>query len=93
MNPTTTQRLARAVLTVQFLALVRTLVEYFRLKYLEGATFLLSSAEHYVTGGLLAAVGAWLGTISYFYSSYSLTTAIGATTVLLLIAYKAIFMS
>jgi hypothetical protein len=93
MNPITIKRFARATLSVQFLALVRILVEYLRLKQLEGSTFLLSSAQHYVTAGLLTAVCAWLGTISYFYSRYTWTAIIGVATVLLLLVYKAIFMS
>ena len=87
------QRYARAALIVQFLALVRVLAEYFRLRQLEGATFLLSSAQHYVTCGLLVAVGAWLGTISYFYNLYLWTVLIGAGTVIVLVVYKAVFMS
>ena len=93
MNSIKIQRYARVAIIVQFLTLVRILVEYLRLKQLEGSSFLFGSAQHYVTAGLLTAVCVWLGTISYFYSRYTWTAIIGATTVLLLIAYKAIFMS
>ena len=92
MTVQTTQRLAQIAVTVQFLALVRTLLEFFRLKNLEGPAFTLSLAEPYVMGGVIAAIGAWLGVRAYLFNRYTLTALIGAGTVLILIVYKMLYM-
>ena len=88
MSPATTQRLAKAGITIQFLALIRTLAEYFRLKHVLGPSFTVAAAEPYVTGALLAAAGTWLGVTFYFFGKHAWSAAIAAGTVVLLLAYK-----
>ena len=46
----------RAALVVQFLALIRCLIEYFRLKYVHGAAFEPASAELFIEGALIASI-------------------------------------
>lgn len=87
------QRLAGIAITVQFLALVRTLSEYFRLKYVQGEEFSPVAAEPYITGALLAAVCAWLGVTCYLFGRYTWTVWIGAGTVVLLIVFKVMILS
>lgn len=82
--------LARIGITVQFLALVRTLAEYFRLKHVRLGHFTLSSGEPYVTGALIAAVLCWLAVTLYFFHRYRAATAVAAATVVILLAYKLI---
>lgn len=45
---------AHAGLVVQFLALIRCLVEYFRLKHMQGAAFDPATAEIFIEGALIA---------------------------------------
>lgn len=87
----TTQRLAQIAVTVQFLALVRTLLEFFRLKNLEGPAFTLSLGEPYLIGGVIAAICTWLGVTAYMLSRYVVTALIGAGTVLVLIVFKMLY--
>ncbi len=93
MTPTNTQRFAQIAVTVQFLALVRSLLEFFRLKNLEGSAFSLSLGEPYVMGGLIAAICTWLGVTAYLFNRYTITALIGASTVLVLIVYKILYIS
>lgn len=91
MTTQTTQRLAQIAVTVQFLALVRTLFEFIRLEHAEAATFTLSRAEPYIVGGLIAAILTWLGVIAYLVHRYAWTALMGVATVLVLIVYKLLF--
>jgi hypothetical protein len=91
MTAQTTQRLAQIAVTVQFLALVRTLLEFFRLKNLEGSSFTPVLAEPYVLGGVIAATCTWLGVTAYMLHRYLVTALIGAGTVLVLIVFKMLY--
>jgi hypothetical protein len=48
--------LAQVGICVQFLALIRTLAEFFRLEHVEGATLRIATVAPYVGAGLLGAV-------------------------------------
>ena len=91
MTPATTQRLAKAGITIQFMALIRTLAEYFRLRHVMGPSFTLAAAEPYVAGALLAAASTWLGVTFYLFGKHGWSAAIAAGTVVLLLAYKFLF--
>jgi hypothetical protein len=93
MTAQTTQRLAQIAVTVQFLALVRTLLEFFRLKNLEGPSFTLSLGEPYVMGGVIAAICAWLGVTAYMLNRHMVTALIGIGTVVILIVYKMLYIA
>ena len=84
----TRERWAMAGITVQFLALVRTLAEYFRLKHVQGARFSPALAEPYVAGALIAAVLCWLAVTLFFLRRHTAALATSAATVLVLLAYK-----
>ena len=89
----TVQRLAGVAITVQFLALIRTLAEYFRLKYVQGSAFSPIAAEPYITGALLVALCAWVGVTCYMFGRYAWTVWIGVATVVLLLAFKMMVLS
>jgi hypothetical protein len=93
MTATNTQRLAQIAITVQFLALVRSLLEFFRLKSLAGAAFNLSLGEPYVMGGFIAAICTWLGVTAYLFNRYAISALIGVATVLVLVVYKVLYMT
>ena len=52
-------RLAQVGICVQFLALIRTLAEFFRLEHVERATLRIATVAPYVGAGLLGAVLTW----------------------------------
>jgi hypothetical protein len=81
-------RWAQIGITVQFLIVVRTLSEIFRLRYVEGASFSAAVAMPYVGGALIAACLCWTGVTLYFFRRYTLSACIAPATVLVLLAYK-----
>jgi hypothetical protein len=79
---------ARIGITVQFLALVRTLGEVFRLNYVRGGGLTFADARPYVVGAVIAAVLCWMAVSLYFFRRFRLTIAVAAATVVVLLAYK-----
>lgn len=84
----TNERWAQIGITAEFLILVRTLGEFFRLRYVQGTNFSLAMAALYVGGALIAAVSCWAGVTLYFFRRYTLSTWITLATVPVLLAYK-----
>ena len=82
----TAERLAKFGITVQFLALVRSLSEIFRLKYAGPLT--LSEVEPYIVGSLIAAISTWIAVTSYFFARYRFAIGVSAATVVALLIYK-----
>ena len=56
MTRISTERAAQVAVGVQFLGLIRTLAEYFRLKHFGAQPMTLVIAEPYILGALIAAV-------------------------------------
>jgi hypothetical protein len=73
---------------VQFLIVVRTLGEIFRLRHVHGPSFSAAVAVPYVGGALIAACFCWAGVTLYFFRRYALSAWIALATVLVLLAYK-----
>jgi len=84
----TSERWAQLGITVQFLIIVRTLGEIFRLKHVHGASFSAAEAMPYVGGVLIAACCCWAGVIFYFFRRHAVSAWIALGTVLVLLAYK-----
>jgi hypothetical protein len=82
------RRAAAVAITIQFLALVRTLGEIYRLRAVRGPSFLLADALPFVTGGVIAALGAWAAVSCYMLERYRLAVGAVALTVLGMLAYK-----
>lgn len=77
---------------IQFLALVRILAEYFRLKHVHGSPLPLAVADDHVAGALIAASLCWLAVILYFLRRPRAALAISVLSVAVLLAYKLLFM-
>ena len=90
MKRISAERVAQIGIGVQFLALIRTLCEYFRLKHFGPQPMTLTLAEPYITGALIAAAGAAISVGFYFFRKYRVATFVAAATVLLLLLYKVI---
>jgi hypothetical protein len=61
---------ARLGIVVQFLALIRCLAEYFRLKYMAGGAFRPEVAEPFILGAVVAAVFCLLAVLLYFFGRW-----------------------
>jgi hypothetical protein len=86
--PVTRERWAQIGITTQFLIVVRSLSEIFRLRHFHGATFSAEVAMPYVGGVLATACLCWLGVTLYFFHRYTLSAWIALATVVILLAYK-----
>lgn len=88
----TSDRLAKAGIAVQFLALIRTLGEFFRIKHYSPESFSLPTVEPFVTGALIAAVLAAVSVALFFGGRYRSSLAVSALTVVVLLLYKFLLM-
>ena len=84
----TRERWAQIGITIQFLIVVRTLGEVFRLKHVHGANFPAAVAMPFVGGALIAACFCWAGVASYFFRRYTLSSWIAIATVIILLVHK-----
>lgn len=88
ISPVTRERWAQIAITVQFLIVVRTLGEFFRLRHVLGANFSTAVAAPYIGGALIAACSCWAGVTLYFFRRYTLSAWIALATVVILLVYK-----
>jgi len=79
---------AQVGITTQFLIIVRTLGEVFRLKHVHGTNFTAVVAMPYVGGAFIAACFCWAGVTLYFFRRYALSSWIALATVIILLVYK-----
>ncbi len=88
MSPVTRERWAQIGITVQFLIVVRTLGEFYRLKHVLGTSFSTAVAAPYIGGALIAACFCWANVTLYFFRRYMLCVWIALATVAILLVYK-----
>jgi hypothetical protein len=84
----TKERWAQIGVTIEFLIVVRTLGEFFRLRHVHGTNFSTAVAALYVGGALIAACSCWAGVTLYFFRRYMLSAWITLATVPVLLVYK-----
>jgi hypothetical protein len=84
----TKERWAQIGITTEFLIVVRTLGEFFRLRYVHGTNFSTAVAALYVGGSLVAVCSCWAGVTFYFFRRYTLSAWITIATVPVLLVYK-----
>jgi hypothetical protein len=90
MSRISARRLSELAITALFLALVRTLAECFRLRYVVGTALALDEVAPYITGGLMAALGAWAAVAAYFFGRYGVATAIVVAAIAAMFVYKVV---
>ncbi len=73
---------------MQFLALVRTLSEFFRLKYVFRAEFTIAMGEPFIVGALIAAVTCWVAVMSFFFRRYTVSVTVSIAAIVTLLVYK-----
>jgi hypothetical protein len=81
-------RFAQVGICVQFLALVRTLAEFFRLEHVQGPALHITTVAPYVGAALLAALLTWTGVLCYFAGRDRAAVGVAGMTVLALLAVK-----
>ena len=84
----TRERWAQIGITIQFLIVVRTLGEIFRLRHSLGTSFSTAVAMPYVGGAVIATCFCWLSVILFFFRRYTLAAWVAIATVLVLLVYK-----
>ena len=84
----TKERWAQIGITTEFLILVRTLAEFFRLRHVHGTNFSLAVATLYVGGALIATCSCWAGVTLYFLRRYMFSAWITLASVPVLLFYK-----
>jgi len=84
----TRERWSQLGITIQFLIVVRTLGEIFRLKHIQGAEFSVAAAMPYLGGALIAVCCCWLSVSLYFFRRYATSAWIAPATILVLLVYK-----
>ena len=82
------ERWAQVAITTEFLIVVRTLSELFRLRHVHGTNFSTAAAALYVGGALIAACSCWMAVSFYFFRRYTLSAWIALATVPILVVYK-----
>ncbi len=88
ISPVSRERWAQIGITVQFLIVVRTLGEFFRLRHVLGASFSTVVAAPYLGGALIAACSCWASVTLYFFRRYTLSVCIALAAVVILLVYK-----
>ena len=84
----TKERWAQIGITTEFLIVVRTLGEFFRLRHVQATNFSTTWAALYVGGALIAACSCWAAVTAYFFRRYTLSVGITLATIPVLLAYK-----
>jgi hypothetical protein len=84
----TKERWAQVGVTIEFLIIVRTLGEFFRLRHVNGANFSTAVAGLYVGGALIAVCSCWVAVTFYFWRRYAWSAWIALGTVPILLVYK-----
>ena len=86
--PVTRERWSQIGITVQFLIVVRTLGEFFRLRRVLGMSFSAAVAAPCVGGALIAVCLCWAGVTLYFFRRFRLSVWIALAAVVILLVYK-----
>lgn len=84
----TKERWAQIGITTEFLIVVRTLSEFFRLRHVHGTNFSTAVATPYVGGALIAVCCCWAAVTFYFFRRYMLSAWITLATVAVVLVYK-----
>ena len=82
------QRWVQLGIMLEFLVLVRTLAEYFRLRYRLGPTVGLAAFAPFVPPLLAGTIATWVTVLSYFAGRYRIALALWLATLLSLLVYK-----
>ena len=77
----TKERGAQRGITIEFVIIVRTLDEFFRLRNVHGTNLSTEMAGLYVGGALIAVCSCWAGVTLYFFRRHALSAWIRLATI------------
>jgi fluoroacetyl-CoA thioesterase len=86
----TREQWAKLGIAAQFLAILRLLGEYFRLKQIHGGQLTLALVEPFVTGALLSAILCSVAVTLFFFRRYTGAIVVSLVTVAVLLLYKTV---
>jgi len=86
--PNRSRKLAQAGIVTQFMALIRCLGEYFRLKHFDAGKLSIVQIEPFVIGALVTAILALVGVLFYFAEKDRLTAIAAALNVAILFVLR-----
>jgi hypothetical protein len=84
----TRERWAQLGITIEFLIVIRTLGEFFRLRHVLGANLSTAVAAPYIGGALIASCSCFAIVILYFFRRYTLSAWVALASVVMLLVYK-----
>jgi multisubunit Na+/H+ antiporter MnhC subunit len=87
----TPQRLSQIGVGVLLLIVIRSLGEFFRLQYVHGDALTMAQVEPYVGSALLTAIVLAVALACHAWGRYRIVIGVAIATVLLLLAYKIVF--
>ena len=87
------ERWAQLGIVVQFLALIRALGEFFRLRYFRGAALRVPDVHPFLVGATITAVLCLVAVLLYFGRRYTAVVAVAGSTVVVLLVYRFGFMA
>jgi hypothetical protein len=87
------RRLSQIGLGILLLIIVRCLGEFFRLRYLEGGALTIAAVVPYIGAALATAIVLAAALVAHANGYYRAVAGSTVATVLLLLAYKLVFMS
>ncbi len=88
MRRLSSERWAQIGIVALFLALIRTLSEFFRLKYIHGPAFSVAIAAPFVTGALIAAVSCSIAVVLFFFRRHRTSAVVSVAAIVILFVYK-----
>jgi hypothetical protein len=93
MRSLSPERLAQTAIAVLFIAILRTLGEYYRFRWTLGSEVAMRAFEVFIPGLVLAVIGAIAAVGLYFARRFRLVAWAVAITIAALLLYKLIFIT
>ncbi len=75
-----------------FLALIRTLAEFFHLQYVNKTALTIAQLQPFISGALVCAIALFSMTIFSFYDKHKWIIAMAVVTIITLLVIKAIYL-
>ncbi len=87
-----TRKISKLATAVIFLALIRCIIEPFRLQYYSATTLAFGDIKPFLMGSLVAALGLLTMTILFYFGRHKVIIAICVVTMMILLIIKKIYL-
>lgn len=85
-------KISRIAIVIIFLALIRTIAEFFRLEYILGDALTTQQVKPFIIGALAASISCLLMTILSFYLKHKIIIIVSVLTIIALVLIKNIYL-